>query len=50
MATLGAASQRLQLREVSIPQRDSRCELMNGDTPTEQAERLADRLRELKVI
>ena len=50
MAAVGAAGQRLQLREVSIPQRDSRCELMNGDTPAEQAERLAERLRELKVI
>jgi electron transfer flavoprotein beta subunit len=50
MATVGAAGQRLQLREVSIPQRDSRCELMDGDTPAEQAERLAERLRELKVI
>jgi len=50
MATVGAAGQRLQVREVSIPQRDSRCELMDGDTPAEQAERLAERLRELKVI
>ena len=50
IATVGAAGQRLQLREVSIPQRDSRCELVNGDTPAEQAERLAERLRELKVI
>jgi electron transfer flavoprotein beta subunit len=50
MATVGAAGQRLQLREVSIPQRDSRCELMDGDTPAEQAERLAERLREMKVI
>jgi len=50
MATVGSACQRLQLREVSIPQRDSRCELMNGDTPAEQAARLAERLRELKVI
>lgn len=50
MASVGAAGQRLQLREVTIPQRDSRCELMNGDTPAEQAERLAERLRELKVI
>jgi electron transfer flavoprotein beta subunit len=50
MATVGTAGQRVQLREVSIPQRDSRCELMNGDTPAEQAERLAERLRELKVI
>lgn len=50
MATVGAAGQRLMLREVSIPQRDSRCELVNGDTPAEQAERLAERLRELKVI
>jgi electron transfer flavoprotein beta subunit len=47
---VGAEGQRLQLREVSIPQRDSRCELVNGDTPAEQAERLAERLRELKVI
>jgi len=50
MAAVGAAGQRLQLREVSIPQRDSRCELVKGDTPAEQAERLAERLRELKVI
>jgi electron transfer flavoprotein beta subunit len=50
MAAVGAAGQRLQLREVSIPQRDSRCELMDGDTPADQAERLAERLRELKVI
>ena len=50
MATVGSACQRLQLREVTIPQRDSRCELVNGDTPAEQAERLAERLRELKVI
>ena len=47
---VGAAGQRLQLREVSIPQRDSRCELMTGDTLAEQAARLAERLRELKVI
>jgi electron transfer flavoprotein beta subunit len=50
MAKVGLAGQRLQLREVSIPQRDSRCEMVNGDTPTEQAERLAERLRELKVF
>ena len=50
MAAVGAAGQRVQLREVTIPQRDSRCELVNGDTPAEQAERLAERLRELKVI
>jgi electron transfer flavoprotein beta subunit len=50
MAKVGTAGERLQLREVSIPQRDSRCEMVQGDTPAEQAERLAERLRELKVV
>lgn len=47
---VGAGAHRVHLTDVTIPQRESRCELIAGDTPTEQAERLADRLRDLKVI
>jgi len=49
-AKVGGAAARLQLRDVSIPQRESRCEILDGDTPEERAEKLALRLRELKVI
>jgi electron transfer flavoprotein beta subunit len=47
---VGAAAARLHLRDVSIPKRESRCEMLEGDTPEERAERLALRLRELKVL
>jgi electron transfer flavoprotein beta subunit len=47
---VGAAAVRLRLRDVLIPRRESRCELAGGDTPQEQGARLAERLRELKVI
>jgi electron transfer flavoprotein beta subunit len=47
---VGSAGRRLAVRDVALVQRDSRCELVTGDTPAEQAERLAARLRELKVI
>jgi electron transfer flavoprotein beta subunit len=49
-AKVGATSARLQVRDVLIPQRESRCELVEGETPAEQGERLALRLREMKVI
>jgi electron transfer flavoprotein beta subunit len=49
-AKVGAGAARLELRDVSIPKRESRCEILNGDTPEERAEKLAHRLRELKVI
>jgi len=49
-AKVGAAAARLQVRDVAIPQRESHCELIEGETPEEQATRLADRLRELKVM
>jgi hypothetical protein len=38
------------MRDISIPNRDSRCEILDGDSPEERAEKLALRLRELKVI
>ena len=47
---VGPAAHRLVLRDVVIPQRESRCELIGGETPEEQAAALAARLRELKVI
>lgn len=49
-ARVGAAAARLQVEDVSIPKRESRCEMLDGDTPEERAEKLALRLRELKVI
>jgi electron transfer flavoprotein beta subunit len=49
-ARIGPGSHRLHLHEVGVVQRDSRCELVDGETAAEQAERLAMRLRELKVI
>jgi len=50
MAGVGPRGRRLDVRDVALVQRDSRCELVTGETPAEQAERLATRLRELKVI
>jgi electron transfer flavoprotein beta subunit len=47
---VGPGGRRLEVRDVALVQRDSRCELMSGETPAEQADRLATRLRELKVI
>lgn len=47
---VGAAATRLHLRDVLTPKRESRCEMLEGDTPEERAERLALRLRELKVL
>ncbi len=49
-ARIGPGSARVQLRDVALIQRESRCEFVGGDTPAEQAERLAARLRERKVI
>ncbi len=50
MAKVGTAGRRLVLHDASIPQRESRCEILTAETPAEQGELLARRLRELKVI
>jgi electron transfer flavoprotein beta subunit len=49
-ARVGAGAARVRLAEVLLPTQDCRCEFLPGDTPAEQAERLALRLRERKVI
>ena len=50
LSRVGPAGRRLEMRGVMPVQRDSRCEVLTGDTPAEQAERLANRLRELKAL
>ena len=45
-----AGAARLELWDMLIPKGESHCELIGGDTPQEQADRLALRLQELKVI
>jgi len=49
-ARVGSAGRRLTIRDMVQPTRESRCELVTADSPREQAERLAERLRDLKVI
>ncbi len=49
-ARVGEEAGRVLLRDVVIPKQESRCEFVPGETPAEQGERLATRLRELKVI
>jgi electron transfer flavoprotein beta subunit len=49
-SSVGPAANRLVLQDLVIPKRESRCELIAGETPAEQAAMLATRLRELKVI
>jgi electron transfer flavoprotein beta subunit len=49
-ARVGAGAARLRLCDMQLPQRESHCELVDGQTPQEQGARLAERLRALKVI
>jgi electron transfer flavoprotein beta subunit len=49
-AKVGGAAARMKIQDLEIPQRESRCEFVNGESPEERAENLARRLRELKVI
>jgi electron transfer flavoprotein beta subunit len=49
-ARLGAASRRAEVNDLYIPVRDSKCEVIDGETAEEKADRLAVRLRELKLI
>jgi electron transfer flavoprotein beta subunit len=47
---VGAASRRVEVDDLFIPVRESTCEVIEGETAEEKADRLAQRLRELKLI
>jgi electron transfer flavoprotein beta subunit len=47
---LGAQGARLNLERLFAPVSDIQCEIMEGETPEETAQKLAERLREAKVI
>lgn len=47
---IGAAGRRVVRERVFVPVKDNRCEIIEGASPEEQATRLAQRLREAKVI
>jgi electron transfer flavoprotein beta subunit len=49
-STVGAAGSRLKLERLFIPEVGGDCELMEGDTPAEQAQALAAALREAKIL
>jgi electron transfer flavoprotein beta subunit len=49
-AEIGPGAARIQMEELFIPERDVRCEFIAGESGAEKAERLAQRLRELKLI
>ncbi len=49
-ARVGAASRRVEAEDLYIPVRESKCEMIEGEAPEEKADRLAGRLRELKLI
>ena len=49
-ARVGADTARVAIADVYIPVKESKCEMIEGDTAEEQAAKLAARLRELKLI
>jgi len=49
-ARVGASAVRVPVGDVVIPQRDSQCELIPGETPEEQAAGLVAQLRARKVL
>jgi electron transfer flavoprotein beta subunit len=49
-AKIGASGRRAKLLKLFQPVRDSKCEIVGGDTPEEAAVKLAQRLREAKVL
>jgi electron transfer flavoprotein beta subunit len=49
-STVGAAGARLTLERLFIPELGGEVELMDGDTPAEQAQQLATTLREAKIL
>jgi electron transfer flavoprotein beta subunit len=49
-AHIGSQGRRARLLKLYQPVRDSRCEIIAADTPEESAAKLADRLREVKLL
>ena len=49
-AKLGSETAQIEMEELFIPQRDTRCEFIEGETGAETGKQLALRLRELKLI
>ncbi len=49
-ARVGTGSRRVEVEDVYIPVRETKCEVIEGETAEEKADRLAMRLRELKLI
>ncbi len=49
-ARVGAGARRVEVEDLYVPVRESRCELIEGEAAEEKADRLAARLRELKLI
>jgi electron transfer flavoprotein beta subunit len=49
-SAVGSAGSRLKLERLFIPAIDGDCEIMEGDTPEEQAQALAAALREAKIL
>jgi len=44
------AAGRVAVAELSIPVRESRCEILDGESPEEKVDRLVSRLRDLKLL
>jgi len=49
-AQIGPGAARIHIDELFIPEREARCEFIEGVSGEEKAQRLAERLRELKLI
>ena len=49
-ATVGAAGARLKLEQLFVPETGGDCEIMEGDTPAEQAQNLVRALREARIL
>jgi electron transfer flavoprotein beta subunit len=49
-AKVGVSGRRIKLMKLFQPVRDTRCEIITADTPENSAAKLADRLREVKII
>jgi electron transfer flavoprotein beta subunit len=47
---IGPGGARIEMEELFVPEREIRCEFIEGETGPEKAKRLALRLRELKLI